>query len=101
MRDFRIAASISETCRIDPYPSSGSIPFTTSIIPSSACFEIAVMNPASPIIDFSISALQGQTVTQWPQNTQLDSLIDLPPSHNTLGLGSSHRIESVSLTWRF
>ena len=30
-------------------------------------------NPACPSIDFSIKALQGQTVTQWPQETQLDS----------------------------
>ncbi len=46
---------------------------------------MAVINPASPIIDFSIKALQGQTVTQWPQETQLDSPIGLPPSHKTRG----------------
>jgi hypothetical protein len=32
--------------------------------------------------------LQGHTVTQWPQETQLDSPIVEPPSHSTRGLGS-------------
>src|ERR1700733_157450 len=50
-----------------------------------ADFGIAVKKPACPNIDFSISALHGQTVTQWPQETQLDSPIAEPPSHNTRG----------------
>src|SRR5216683_1792550 len=35
---------------------------------------------------FSISALQGQTVTQRPHETQLDSPMGEPPSHSTRGL---------------
>ena len=50
-------------------------------------------------MDFSMSALQGQTVMQWPQETQLDPAISCPPSHCTRGWGSSQSIESVSLTW--
>ena len=61
------------------------MPFTTSIIPASAGLGSEVKNPASPSMDFSISALQGQTVTQWPQETQLDSPMGAPPSHNTRG----------------
>ena len=41
--------------------------------------------PACPIMDFSISALQGQTVTQWPQLTHDDSPAGTPPSHSTRG----------------
>ena len=37
-------------------------------------------------MDFSISALQGQTVTQWPQETQLEPAICSPPSHRTRGM---------------
>ena len=48
-----------------------------------------------------MSALQGQTVTQWPQETQLDSPMGSPPSQSTRGCGSSQRIESVSLTCTF
>jgi hypothetical protein len=33
----------------------------------------------------SMSALQGQTVMQWPQETQLDSPIGVPPSIARLG----------------
>src|ERR1700732_4012154 len=62
------------------------MPFTTSIMPSSAAFGRAVRKPACPSIDFSIKALQGQTVTQWPQETQLDSPIVEPPSHSTRGI---------------
>ena len=32
-----------------------------------------------------MSALQGQTVTQWPHDTQLDSPMSAPPSHRTRG----------------
>ena len=60
-----------------------------------------VRKPAWPSIDFSISALHGQTVTQWPQETQLDSPIVEPPSHSTRGCGSSQLIDSVSLTCTF
>src|SRR6202521_1186113 len=77
------------------------MPFTTSIMPLNVLLGSAVRNPASPSIDFSISALQGQTVTQWPQETQLDSPIGFPPSHKTRGCGSSQLIESVSLTSTF
>ena len=56
-------------------PVSGSMPLTTSIMPSEPACGRPVKNPAWPSIDFSMSALQGQTVTQWPQETQLDSPI--------------------------
>ena len=36
---------------------------------------------------FSMSALHGNTVTQCPQDTQLDSPIGTPPSPNTRGWG--------------
>src|SRR2546426_11583181 len=101
MRDSRIADSASETFKIAPYPVSGSTPLTISIIPANAVFGKAVRNPALPTIDFSINALQGHTVTQWPHDTQLDSPIGFPPSHRTRGCGSSQRIESVSLTSTF
>src|SRR5258708_37047236 len=64
MREVRIADSASETLRIAPKPASGSTSFTTSIMPASAFFGSAEKNPACPSIDFSIKALQGQTVTQ-------------------------------------
>ena len=80
---------------------SGSMPLMTSIMPSSAVFGKAVKKPACPIMDFSISALQGQTVTQWPHETQLDSPIVVPPSHSTRGWASSQRMESVSFTSTF
>ena len=48
-----------------------------------------------------MSALQGQTVTQWPQETQLDSPIVAPPSQSTRGWGSSQRMDSVSFTCTF
>ena len=48
-------------------------------------FGRAVNSPAWPTMDFSINALHGQTVTQWPHDTQLDSPIVEPPSHNTRG----------------
>jgi FixJ family two-component response regulator len=54
-------------------------------MPSIAVFGKAVKKPACPIMDVSMSALQGQTVTQWPHDTQLDSPIVVPPSHNTRG----------------
>src|ERR1700752_2046311 len=82
-------------------PVSGSIPFTKSIMPSNAGFGSPVKKPAWPSIDVSINALHGQTDTQWPHDTQLDSPIVDPPSHNTRGCGSSQLIESVSLTSRF
>ena len=44
-----------------------------------------VINPASPSIDFSINALQGQTVTHCPQLTQDESLILTPLSQITRG----------------
>src|ERR1700676_4688731 len=101
MRDSRMADSISDTRRMEPYPVSGSTPLTTSIMEFSARLEIPVRNPACPSMDFSMSALHGQTVTQWPQETQLDSPMVEPPSHNTRGLGSSQRMDNVSLTSRF
>src|SRR6266852_4842408 len=101
IRDSRMADSISDTRKMEPYPVSGSTPFTMSIMELSVRFEIPVRNPACPSMDFSISALHGQTVTQWPQETQLDSPIVEPPSHSTRGCGSSQLIESVSFTSRF
>src|SRR6478736_10362901 len=55
-------------------------------MPSNAGFVNVVKKPAWPIMDFSISALQGHTVTQWPHETQLDSPIAEPPSHSTRGV---------------
>ena len=79
----RIAASASETAIIPLYPGSTSL--TRSIIGVKISSFNPVINPASPSIDFSINALQGQTVTQWPQPTQEESLIFAPPSHRTIG----------------
>src|SRR5882757_1433174 len=101
MRDSRMADSISDTRKMEPYPVSGSTPLTTSIMEFSARLEIPVRNPACPSMDFSMSALHGQTVTQWPQETQLDSPIVEPPSHNTRGCSSSQLMESVSFTSTF
>src|SRR5579863_8462811 len=101
MRDSRICDSISDTRMIDPNPVSGSMPLTTSIMEFSAFLEIPVRNPACPSIDFSMRALQGQTVTQCPQETQLDSPIVDPPSHRTRGCGSSQLMDSVSFTSTF
>src|ERR1700686_179190 len=64
MRVSRIADSTSETRMMEPYPVSGSTPLTTSIIEFSARLEMPVRNPACPSMDFSMSALHGQTVTQ-------------------------------------
>src|ERR1700719_1910445 len=96
--DSRICDSTSDRRSMDPNPVSGSTPFTTSIMEFNARLEIPVRNPACPSMDFSISALHGQPVTQWPQETQLDSPMVEPPSHRTRGCGSSQLMESVSLT---
>src|ERR1700733_12676986 len=66
MRDLRMAASTSDRRMMEPYPVSGSTPLTTSIMEFNARLEMPVRNPAWPSIDFSMSALHGQTVTQWP-----------------------------------
>ena len=50
-------------------------------------------------MDFSISALQGHTLTQWPQETQEDSPAGLPPSHSTRGSSEPQSMERVSVTW--
>ena len=60
-----------------------------------------VSGPASLIMVFSISALQGQTVTQWPQETQLESLATSPPSHSTRGSSRSQSMDRVSVTCTF
>src|SRR5882762_6268416 len=86
---------------MDPYPVSGSTPLTTSIMPLRADFFREVKKPAWPSMVFSIRALQGQTVTQWPHETQLESPIVEPPSHSTRGFGSSQLIDRVSLTSTF
>src|SRR4029077_7145710 len=98
MRDSRMADSISDTRKMELNPVSGSTPLTTSIMEFSAFLEIPVRNPACPSIDFSMSALHGQTVTQAPQGTQRDSPMVEPPSHRTRGCGSSQLIDSVSFT---
>src|SRR5262249_30258101 len=98
IRDSRIAASASDTRSTVPNPVSFSTPFTSSIIPLITGFASPVRKPACPIIDFSISALHGHTVTQCPHETQLDPAIVSPPSHSTRGCASSHRIDSVSFT---
>src|SRR5579862_4885818 len=72
MRDSRMADSISDTRMMEPYPVSGSTPLTMSIMAFKVFLEMPVRNPACPIMDFSMSALHGHTVTQWPQDTQLD-----------------------------
>ena len=64
----------------------GSTALTISIIGRLTVSGSPVRSPASPSIVVSISALHGQTVTQWPQETQLDSLIGAPPSHKHAGL---------------
>src|ERR1700719_2652539 len=101
MRDSRMADSTSDTRKMETNPVSGSTPLTTSIMEFSARLEIPVRNPACPSMDFSMSALHGQTVTQRPQETQLDSPIVAPPSHRTRGCGSSQQMDRVSLTSRF
>src|SRR5207245_9299214 len=90
-----------DTLKMEPYQVSGAMPLTTSIIPFSVRLGIPVRNPACPSMDFSIRALQGQTVTQWPQETQLESPIKEPPSQRTRGFGSSQLMERVSLTSTF
>src|SRR4051794_22190907 len=79
----RIADSTSEMAIMPLYP--GSMSLTRSIIGDRISSFSPVMNPASPSIDFSISALQGHAVTHWPQPTQEESLIFAPPSHRTIG----------------
>src|SRR3954447_8433404 len=69
----RIADSISEIARIPLYP--GSTFLTISIIGFNKSSSSPDINPASPNMDFSIKALQGQIVTHWPQLTQEESLI--------------------------
>ncbi len=96
-----MAASASDNWRMGPRPVSGSIALTTSIMPLSAAFRRAVKKPAWPSMLFSIKALQGHTVTQCPQETQLDSPIVDPPSQSTLGFGASQLMESVSFTSTF
>src|SRR5947209_8477604 len=96
-----MAASVCEALNNGAKPVCGSTALTKSIIPSNTLGGNAVRYPASPSMDFSISALQGQTETQWPQETQLDSPMGLPPSHSTRGNSSSQRMDRVSLTSRF
>src|ERR1700691_5574290 len=43
VRDSRMCDSISETCIMEPYPISGSMPLTTSILPSGADLGRSVM----------------------------------------------------------
>ncbi len=45
-----------------------------------------------------MSALQGQTVTQWPQETQLEPAMSWPPSQRTRGWGEVQSMVRVSLT---
>src|ERR1700685_1668510 len=101
IRFSRMSDSTSDTRMMEPYPVSGSTPLTTSIMEFSAFLEMPVRKPACPSMDFSMSALHGQTVTQWPQETQLDSPMVEPPSQRTRGFGSSQLMESVSFTSTF
>src|ERR1700691_2122794 len=101
MRFSRMADSTPDTRMMEPYPVSRSTPLTTSIMEFSDRLEMPVRKPACPSIDFSMSALHGQTVTQWPQETQLDSPMVEPPSHNTRGCGSSQLMDRVSFTSTF
>src|SRR5271155_5038859 len=79
----------------------GSTPLTISIMWFSVLSGVSVRKPASPSIDFSISALHGHTVTQWPQETQLEPSIFVPPSQSTRGGSLSQLIDSVSFTCTF
>src|ERR1700720_3365053 len=72
---LRMAASTSEMAKILLYPGSTSL--TRLIIGVRMSSFIAVINPAWPSIDFSIRALQGQTVTHWPQLTQEELLMEV------------------------
>src|SRR5699024_8636960 len=78
-------------------PVVGSTPLTRSIIGRLSEVGMDVNGPASPSMSFSISALQGQTVTHWPQDTQLDSLIGRSLPHTTRGLSRSQSMLSVAL----
>ena len=96
-----MADSASESARIGPYPISGSIFFTVPIMVSSTFGGSPVRNPAWPIMDFSISALHGQTVMQCPHETHEEPAITSPPSHSTRGCSDVQSIVRVSFTCTF
>src|SRR5690606_1823796 len=98
----RMAASAFEVAKSGALPVYSSRYFTSSMEGRSTVSQGALVKwPASPIIVFSMSALQGQTVTQCPHETQDDSLMGRPPSQSTRGCSASQSIESVSVTWTF
>ena len=92
----RMADSISEMAKIDPYPVSTFL--VISIIGLRVCLAMPVKKPASPSIPFSIIALHGQTVEQWPHDTHDDSFIGTLLSQMTRGLLASQSIDNVSVT---
>lgn len=94
----RIAASASLRARIGAAPTNGSMALTTSTAGTNTSARRPVKWPAWPIIVFSMSALHGQTVTQWPQPTHEDSPANAPPSHSTRGTSASQSMLSVSVT---
>src|SRR5579872_4274248 len=63
----RVFDSRSDVLKIGASPVSGSTAFTALIMVSSTGFGRPVITPAWPSMEFSIRALQGQTVTQCPQ----------------------------------
>src|SRR6187397_1484481 len=75
--------------------------FKKSIIGRLSDCGIEVKGPASGCMVFSISALQGHTVTQCPQLTQLEPAIVCPPSHSTRGCSIVQSMLRVSLTSTF
>ena len=99
MRASRMLAFTSEMAKIGA--KLGSTRLVTSIICWRVRSPTPVRKPASPSMEFSISALHGQTVTQWPHETHDDSLIGTSASQMTRGRSRSQAIESTSLTWRF
>ena len=70
-----MAASSLETSITGSKPVAGSSALTAPIMASFAGSGSAVNTPAWPSMVVSISALHGQTLTHWPQETQLDSSI--------------------------
>ena len=97
----RAADSISLTFMMGLRPALASTPLTTSMAASQTGSGMPVNRPASPIMEFSIRALQGQTVTQCPQLTQLLSPMGFPPSHSTRGCSISQPMVRVSFTCTF
>jgi len=85
---------------MEPYPVSGSILDERRSWSFSARLEMPVRNPACPSMDFSMSALHGQTVTQWPHGRNWTRDVE-PPSQERADAGHPNWMESVSFTSTF